>query len=321
MIELRRILCPTDLSELSARALRHAIALASWYEAEIRLVHVEHQLVAHRAAPGFPAWTALDPSIRHLLLKQLEAFAEPARRAGVRVSLDVHAGVVGTEVLAEASALPADLIVMATHGRSGVQRLMLGSVTEHVLHKAACPVLTVGPAAEQTPPSDPHHYARILCAVDASPASLSALRYALALAQEAAASLTLLRVVEWSPLEVHKGYDEVDMGPLRDELLRQATERLRASVPDDARNWCRVQESVAFGSPHAEILRAAEQTGAQLVVIGAHGKGVGHLLFGSNTQRVVRAAACPVLTVPLTSVAERIAAPDVTGAELAATRA
>src|SRR5262249_49240582 len=143
-----------------------------------------------------------------------------------------------TEILAQAADMSADLLVLGTHGRSGFERLFLGSVTEKVLRKASCPVLTVPPGLPDAVPASPIRYACILCPVDFSESSLRALEYALSLAQETDARLAVLHVVSHEFDHVvdtagvalaTEGITVSDFKRHREQALR---ERLQASIPN-----------------------------------------------------------------------------------------
>jgi len=150
---------------------------------------------------------------------RLSTWLEPAKHAGIRTNVLVEQGSAARAILRHATPANFDLVVMGTHGQSGFERWMVGSVTETVLRKTACPVLTVPPHAV-TAGRIP--YTRLLCAIDFSPSSLEALRFAFSVAQEAAAALTLLNVVDM---------------PSDDDLMFAGAEGLefRRGVADDAR--------------------------------------------------------------------------------------
>jgi nucleotide-binding universal stress UspA family protein len=300
VIEIRRILCPTDLSEVSQRAFADALALARWYRSEIKLLYVVEPLLA---GPGgtlpWPSWTLLNPGVRERLLASLQEMAEPAAAVGVRVQCEVGEGSPFAEILDEARSMPADVLVMGTHGRGGFQRFVLGSVTEKVMRRSPCPVLTVPPPSEHLPIRESLLFGRILCPVDFSASSLHALRYAFSLAEESCAELVLLHVLEW-PLEdqltgATAWFDAADD---RRRYESDVRERLHGAVPDEVRDWCRPSEAIATGKPGREILRVAEERRSQLIVMGVRGRGpVDLAVFGSTTQHVVRAAHCPVLVI------------------------
>ena len=140
---------------------------------------------------------------------------------------------------------------------------------------------------------------RILCPIDFSESSLDALAYALSLAEEADARLTLLHVVELplvlsqEPLAL-----EVDLTRIREAGVADARRRLHALIPEHARAYCTVETTVVEGRSHVEILRQAAEQQSDLIVMGVHGRGVvDRLIFGSTTHHVIRAAPCPVLCV------------------------
>ena len=300
MIEIRRILCPTDLSDVAPRAFDHALALARFHQAEVELAYVSEPLLPGPVAPAsYPPWAVLDPAVRGRLQSALEALAAPASGKGVPVRLNVYEGRVVPEILERARGWPADVVVMGTHGRGGFERWVLGSVTEKVLRKAPCPVLTVPPPAEGLHPSGAVLFRRIVCPVDFSGASLAALGYALKLAEESRAEITVLHVLEWlvedEPGARIAGFDVPEF---RRYLEKDARDRLKKVVPEDAHNWCRPREVVVGGRPWREVLRVAEEAHADLVVMGVRGRNpVDLALFGSTTQHVVRGAKCPVLVV------------------------
>jgi nucleotide-binding universal stress UspA family protein len=294
MIRIRRILCPTDFSECSARALHQAIPVARYYQADLTALHV----IAPIAAGTYLDYVnpaLLDANARERATADVDAFVAPARAAGVRADTLVRDGGPAQEILAAAEALPADLIAMGTHGRRGFSRLMLGSVTEKVLRGAGCPVLTA--PHEDRAFSGPAPFKRILCATDFSPAAENALQYALSLAQEAQGTLILLHVVEGVPeRELRRHAPEVPA--FWSGQADDAGRRLRSAVAASARDRCQTEEVVGFGKPAVEILRVADSRQAQLIVLGMHGRSaLDRALFGSSAHQVVREAPCPVLTI------------------------
>ena len=296
MIHIRQILCPVDFSSFARRALDHAAVLARWYEAELTVLHV---------SPLMPTLFGLEPAVnaatlapfdQEALARELQTFARETARATPRTSLVVRSGPAAATILDYAVESKADLIVLGTHGRTGFERLMLGSVTEKVVRKASCPVLTVPQGMAEA--AERRVFGRILCPVDFSPASDRAAQYALSLAQEAKGCLTLVHVAEWLPDESFSRYPGFDVAHVRKSILTDARVRAEALVPDEARDWCETEIRIVCGKPYQEILRMASNHGADLIVMGVHGHGpVDRLLFGSTPQQVVRQAECPVLTI------------------------
>jgi len=146
MIRLERILVPTDFSECSVRARSYACELADRFSAEIHLLHV----VPPMAFPGY-----VDPIPDHFAhleegaQRELEAWNDPALEKATRVARSVALDTPFVGIIRHARDNDIDLIVMGTHGRSGLTHALLGSVTEKVVRKAPCPVLTVRPEGHQ----------------------------------------------------------------------------------------------------------------------------------------------------------------------------
>jgi nucleotide-binding universal stress UspA family protein len=297
MISIGRILCPVDFSPYSRHALEHAAAIAKWYDSEVVLLHVMPTPMQMIPPPGCGIAATVPiviPEEEQRLKGELDAFLKPVAPGMRRPDLRVEIGGPVWRILECAADLPADLIVMGTHGHSGFERLMLGSVTERVLRKAPCPVLTVPRAVESTDPDRPLVFKRIVCPIDFSEGSLKGLRYALSFAEENDACLTLLHVIE----RAEAADEPPSTLPDSYEYLEAvASKRLASIVPAEATAWCRLDKVIRVGKPYREILRVATERKADLVVMGVLGRGAVDLaLFGSTTQHVVRSATCPVLT-------------------------
>src|SRR5688500_17795398 len=177
MIEIRRILCPVDFSDYSRRALDHAIAIARWYGSTVTALHVVSPAPAAGYGPGpgtFPPMVLTAVHRAHLLA-ETRAFVEAEGAPGVGTEAVVREGQTAAEIVDQATGMNADLLVIGTHGRSGFERLLLGSVAEKVLRKARCPVLTVPGRLPDAVPAGPGLFKRILCAVDFSESSMNAL--------------------------------------------------------------------------------------------------------------------------------------------------
>jgi nucleotide-binding universal stress UspA family protein len=295
MTRIHRILCPVDFSEFSKHALDHAVVLARWYEAELVVLHVA-PLVAVFPLPGGTTRANLEAFDPDVMTRELRSFVGGAVEALPRLQMIVRAGAPASLILECAREVEADLLVLGTHGRTGFERFMLGSVTEKVILKATSPVLTVPRGVDNGP--DGGVFRNILCGVDFSDASLRALQYALSLASEATGRLTLLHVVEWMPETTVPIQPHFDFQRYGESLVSEARARLTQLVPDEIREWCEIDISVRVGKPYQEILGTATRGAADLIVMGVQGRGpVDRMLFGSTTQHVVRKAPCPVLTV------------------------
>jgi nucleotide-binding universal stress UspA family protein len=303
MIRIQRILCPTDFSDSARRALDHAVALAKWYESTVTLLHVCTLGPVAYAPAGILSSPVLTPADREAFLTSMKHLAEGVAGSRVPIEFEVNEGQAASEILFRAAAMPADLIVLGTHGRSGFERLVLGSVAEKVLRKADCPVLTVPRIAPDVEPGRPVRFKQIVCGVDFSECSMHALECAMSMAQEADAQLTVVHVIELPPDVPREVHENLPPGPrsLR-EYIALAEEdrrrRLNDAIPETVRTYCSVETVLTTGKPYRELLRAASDRKADLLVVGIHGRGpVDRLLFGSTAQHLVRQASCPVLTL------------------------
>lgn len=307
MWNVSRILCHIDFSDASRHALDQAIVVARFFDAPISVLYVYSQPFLPVPAYGMltdVGTLTLSPEDTDRLRSDVEQFVAPARMAGLQVNIAVEPGLPATRILATAKTLPADLIVLGTHGVSGFERLVLGLVTEKILRKATCPVLTVPPRAEGSAVVPFKH---ILCVVDFSETSLKALATALSLAQEADAELTVVHVLEWpapatpgvtTPATPELGASGVfDLERYRAVLEADAGERLKALLPAGVQEWCTPETRVLHGKPWAEILAAASARHADLIVLGVRGRNpIDLMLFGLTANQTVRRATCPVLT-------------------------
>lgn len=301
MIMFKRILCPIDFSPTSLHAIEHAAAVARWYQASITALHVHNPFVM-----SVPEWPVPAQDVTEATLARVQAETAACLKAAsvgdldVRVLVDV--GQPATRILERARTLPADLIVIGTHGASGFEHLVLGSVTEKVLRKATCAVLTVPPHAARTSALP---FKRALCAVDFSVCSLRAFDLARSLAQESHAALTAVSVIEWPWLEPPApdfaelpAEQAAALSGYRRHRETSALQQLTKLAGDPAPGGVTVEPRISHGKAHVEILRTAADIGADLIVIGVHGRNIVDLnVFGSTTHQVVRQATCPVLTL------------------------
>ena len=298
MIEFKHILCPIDFSDTSLRALTYATAFARWYEAQLEVLHVVAELedsVVHEQSsrtrePGSRV-------SRDAIVSEIRRSLESVGATNLNPQLLVQQGRAHELIVQRAQAQPADLIVMGTHGRSGFNRLLLGSVTEKVLRRATCPVLTV-PAAAPAMTAVAVAFKRIICAIDYSPSSLKALQYALELGRQADGCVTALYALEYMDPEEPCEHVGFDLRKRRQYFIDHARERLHAQLAREPRTWCEIEEVIAIDRAYKAVLKQATASQAELIVMGAQGTGgVELMLYGSNTQHVLRAASCPVLTV------------------------
>lgn len=295
MFMTKRIIAASDLSEASDEALRQAYARATSTGAELAVCHVLPELLG--VSPLFPQQNAqnalqlanLEGEVRTALGEQL-ATCLPGAKA--EIFIERGSGYAGIVRCAEAWA--ADLVVVGSHGRTGLPRLLLGSVAEQVVRHAHCPVLVARATT---------HRGVVLAATDLSDPSMPAISAAAEEARRRKARLVVVHAVAFGSIEV-----------TLEEIVRDITRRgpggnidaqIRNNVEADlqralAKCGAEGETRVVDGVPAAAIVRAADELGAELIVVGTRGRtGLARVALGSTADRIVRAAACSVLAVRL----------------------
>lgn len=288
-ISLKNILYLTDFSEPSEAALPFAISVAREYGAK---VHAFHVLI-----PG--GYTYMTPELVEAALENQDEIArESMQRVESQLAGLSHESVIergtgiwpGLERAIKEYAI--DLIVLGTHGRTGAQKLLLGSVAEEVFRQSPVPVLTIGPA-ERTGTHKAAKFRHVLFATDFTAESLAAAPYAISMAQENNAGLILLHVMKEPEI---RSTDQA-----AEDAKSNAAYQLHEIVPATAELWCRPEAVVKFGSPAEQILKTAKERDADLIVLGvrdARGRiGAATHLERTTAHKVVVHATCPVLTV------------------------
>jgi nucleotide-binding universal stress UspA family protein len=284
MPRIKSLLCPVDLSPASLRAFDYSLKIAQNYRATLHLLHAIAPVIT----------TAYDVYVdTSKLLASMKKQAEPEIRrlrkiavdGGINAQAEVRTGEIETEITDAIKRHRIDMIVMGKHSRRTIERWFVGSVTDHLLRRVSIPMLIIseGNAKRAAPPD----IKRLLVTTDFSEGTHDAIAYALSLAKEAQASVTLLHIVP-IPVGVALPFEE---------MLGQGQSELQQLVPEEARN--RVMTKIESGVPYQEILNFAKTNKPDLIVMNIHGKGVfDRLLLGSNAERVIRGASCPVLMIP-----------------------
>jgi nucleotide-binding universal stress UspA family protein len=292
MLKMERILCPIDFTDFSTKSYEYAYSLARHYGAKLFLEHVVQPLTMAYPFYAFPdSLNKIYVNLTQDAEKQLNEVVKNHSWNGMKPELVVREGFPTEAILSSAQKESVDLIVMGTHGRQGFDRLTMGSVTEQVLRKARCPVLVVRkPAHDFVKPRDQKEQVqlkKILFCTDFSDHSDRALQYALSLAMEYNAELTLLHVMENVPTKA-------EIESRTSKVLRE----LDKPIPYDAGNWCKIKPAVRAGKAYEEINLLASEAQTDLIVMGVRGRNALDLaLFGSTTQRVIQLGPCPVLAV------------------------
>jgi nucleotide-binding universal stress UspA family protein len=212
----------------------------------------------------------------------------------------VTMGHASTEVARLAKEKCVDLAVSSTHSRSGLKRIVLGSVTGRLLRTLPCPLLVVRDQGQDfvSGPSREIKLQRILVGCDFSPDSDLAFQFGLSLAQEFQSELHLAHIIAPSLYEDMLKRTEAPEEAYQLDLRDRLEEKLNSMVPEDARHWCTPQTFLSAGQPHEELIKYAVVHDADLIVLGVRGRGmVESILVGSTAIRVARGASCPVLVV------------------------
>lgn len=297
MPSISRIVCAVDFSDFSAHAVDYAIALGRHYAAQVTALHVLTPIAPAVASIDAPAVGPFAYGAADMTAVRDELAAFVRRGRALRpVDVEVVQGSAVAEILMLAERLPADLLLLGTHGRSGFERLFLGSVAERVLAKARCPVMTIPQSAPLQLPDTGLPFRHILCAVDFSPASLAAAELASSFARDAGARLTLVNVVEPVPAVEPAIFAGPALAAYEVSATQNAREWIQEIAPTDLVTAGTARTLVTTGKAHREILRLAREQGGDLIVMGAHAGVAGALGFGSTTNHVVRRAHCPVLS-------------------------
>ena len=314
-ISLKNILFATDFSEASEAALPYAAAISRRYDSQLHVAHIMSPAsYIIPSQPGDPVtFDSIHEAARADVGRQMEILASHLET--IPHHTYVREGEVWKSLFDLIQTREIDLLVVGTRGRTGVEKLVLGSKAEEILRQAPCPVLTVGPkiggrAKLTAIEGEGKNLApveislrQIVYATDFSPESLAAAPFATSLAQEFQAKLTLLHVIE--------KYEDIGRRPRPIDIALQRLEKL---VPEEASLWCSPKPSVQLGPPADCILQEALESRADLIVLGVK-PALGHLgaathLPWATAHKVIAQAHCPVLTIPFTAALQRAAERD-----------
>lgn len=260
------VLVAVDLSASSANTIKIASDFA--YQNSARLI------VAHIVEHSTGETRETIPEIQ----AKINLWVKPYMRSESRWTIVVAEGAVVDTISELVKKYCADLVIIGTHAATNVERLVLGSKAEELFRSISIPVLTIGPHVRSC-----GGFASILYATDLEPGSLRAAQYAVSLAEESNATLTVLHVLRDGE---------------RPEVHERASLRMQLLVPEDAALWCDPVFRTESGSPAETILAAAERTGADLIVLAVtHASPLADHAHWSVASKVVRSAGCPVLTI------------------------
>jgi nucleotide-binding universal stress UspA family protein len=296
MISIKKILFPTDFSECADYALVWAIMLAKNFEAELAMFHA---VVLHSDDVGDEVYSRFPDfeKVVQTLVDNADTQLEKAipDKGEVNVRHVVKRGFSASdEILDFAESENIDLITVGTHGRKGFSKLFLGSVTDKLIHRCSCPILTVRCSSAGNELAD---FRRVVLPIDFSDHSRLAARYAAALAEATGAELEVIHVIDKT---VHPSFYSVGMDSLLelDSELRERAEKATAEFMKETGAATDFKTIITEGRPSEEITDYAGDNGESLIVIASHGAGaLERIMIGSTTERVIHLAECPVLVV------------------------
>ena len=280
-VTFEHILVPTDFSEISQLALEYAKVVAKLEKSELLLVHVTPPLAL--ITPPEAAWVDVS-EVQSLHEAQLEQSVAALRSEGLRAQAISVTGPLYDELRSTVNQYKADLIVLGTHGKKGLERLLLGSDAEAVLRHAHCPVLSVGPAVPSLK-NKPWRIREIICATNLTPSSAEVVAYAHKLAGLYEAELVLFHVKSSNEPE-----EDVDWVSFEEAFHRY--------VPEDLGKGSWLRTRLATASPATSIVDLVKERGSDLIVMGAHptSSAATHLRRGT-AAKVMAEAPCPVMTI------------------------
>jgi nucleotide-binding universal stress UspA family protein len=296
MTAYRHLLCPVDFSESSRQALEWSSRFSKEVGARLTVLHVvDTELLSIGNLVAVPDASG---EIRRRAEEALTALKREIDLGHAEV--EIVEGVPEDVLVTAANQRDVDLLVMGTHGLSGLQRFLLGSVTEKVLHRALVPLLALSPRVEQQQTMGFRAPRTIVMAIDFGPESQSILRHGIWLAEHFRAKLVALHVVS-VPYVV---LNESSFEPLAQLELERITESLVAGRRKDLEKMlleltgAETEIVLTVGSPFESLRNVVEDRSGDMVILGAGGHGnAGIRWLGSTCHKMVRWASCPVMVV------------------------
>ena len=300
---IRNILVPIDFSEISIQAIETAKRLAKRFDATVHLAHVHHwQYPAGFRGPVLSAGqlpASFEEHRRRQLAEELKAIASKSRLSP-RDKTHLRTGTATfDEICRLAQEIPADLIVMPTHGYTGLKHVLLGSTAERVVQHSPCPVFVVRQSGRLSKTGAASRMNRILVPVDFSGCSRAGLQYAIGFANEVGARIILLHATYLGYIYSSEGTALYDVHGLQQAASKSAERQMRELVRAAKFGRVKFETVLTSGSPALDICSFAKDGDIDLIITSTHGRtGFQHILIGSIAEQVVRHAPCSVLVAP-----------------------
>jgi len=301
-LSIQNVLVPIDFSKMSIGAIEPAKCLARRFGGPVHLVHVyQFDYLPEFAAPAIwsmQASIAVEDQYTQLLKKKLAAVAQENGLSPGNCHL-LRGTAAFDEICRLARDLPADLIVMPTHGRTGFKRVFLGSTAERVVQHSPCPVFVVRKKKPLSQGEPRLSIRTILAPVDFSARSREGLQYAIEFADRFQARIIALHATYLGYIYSAEGTAFYDVPALQEAARKKADRQMRKFLRTVRFDGVPFETAITEGSPAQDICAFAKEYDADLIVTSTHGlTGLKHVLIGSVAEQVVRRAPCSILVAP-----------------------
>lgn len=299
-VQLKNIICTTDFSDYSNQTIPYGIALAKTFAAKLYICHVIDMSFGSKYGKKTSASIEQENQMRDYAYQTIE---ELVGKTAIDWEPLVAVGPPADEIDRLVKEKNADIVISATRVRSGLKRLVLGSVTEHMIRTLPCPLVVLRGSEDEfiTAENIDTKFQQILIGYDFSPYSEQALEHGLSLAKQFQSELHLVHVMD-PPVYKYllSESQEKDEDNFRRNLIEEYNKKLAGMLPEEDKDWCKPKTRLLIGKPHVELNNYATSNNIDLMILGTRGIGLVETLFlGSTTDRVVREAPCPVLSVCL----------------------
>ena len=321
-VQPKRIMCTVDFSDFTDEILGYSVALCKEFNAALLLVHIVTDVDTYLGQEGM---TFDNVKLQQKnILNAKEHLGEMVEDLTIDHEIIVIEGNPSDEICRLATEKETDLVITATHGKSGIKKLLLGSVTEKLIKALKCPLLILNTKEHDFKSLADYEMKlkKILVGCDFSPDSKLAFDYGLSLAQEYQAEIYLTHVIKPTEHVELKASDYINIIPGNfahwrsseyfemqekvtaknreriNELRKRLEGQLYYMLPEECKNWCTPHTDVLTGEPYKELVKFAKEQEVDMIVLGIRGHTLcEQLLVGSTTDRVIRHAPCPVLVV------------------------
>lgn len=321
-VQLKKIMCAVDFSDFTDETLAYSIALCRDFHAKLILAHIVTEVNTSFLHSEI-AINRAELQDEYISNAQ-ELLGDLAKEITIEYEILIRKGDPAEEISRLALLEEIDLLITATHGKSGIKRLLIGSVTEKLIKILHCPLLVLRSKKHDfiSPGDYKIRLKKILVGCDFSPDSKLAFNYGLSLAQEYQAELYLTHIIKPTEHIELKSSDYINVIPgnyvhwrtsdyfemqkkvtqenqkKMKELCSRLERQLYYMIPEECQNWCTPQTILLTGEPYKELTKYAKEQEIDIIVLGISGHTLlDKLLVGSTTDRVIRQAPCPVLAV------------------------